>query len=120
MKHYRQFETDTLEELGVVISLQAAAIEKCIEGAGIAFMFAPVFHPAMKNIVPVRKALGVRTVFNILGPLLNPAGCRRPHLPQAGGIRPPPPPLSFASCERKTAFALATCSRTPASASAIF
>ena len=51
--------------------------EHCIAEAGIAFMFAPSFHPAMKNIVPVRKALGVRTVFNILGPLLTPAGAKR-------------------------------------------
>jgi len=66
---------DVLETLGVDLSLPAAGIERCIREAGIAFMFAPNFHPAMKHIVPVRKALGVRTVFNILGPLLNPASC---------------------------------------------
>lgn len=66
---------DVLEELGVDLSLPAAGIERCIREAGIAFMFAPNFHPAMKHIVPVRKALGVRTVFNIMGPLLNPASC---------------------------------------------
>lgn len=68
---------DVLEELGVTLTLSPAAIERCVQKAGIAFMFAPAFHPAMKNIVPVRKALGVRTVFNILGPLLNPAECSR-------------------------------------------
>lgn len=66
---------DVLEELGVKLTLPAAAVEKCVREAGIAFMFAPAFHPAMKNIVPVRKALGVRTIFNVLGPLLNPAEC---------------------------------------------
>jgi len=66
---------DVLETLGVDLALPAAGIERCISEAGIAFMFAPNFHPAMKHIVPVRKALGVRTVFNILGPLLNPASC---------------------------------------------
>jgi len=66
---------DVLETLGVDLALPAAGIERCIKEAGIAFMFAPNFHPAMKHIVPVRKALGVRTVFNILGPLLNPASC---------------------------------------------
>eukprot|EP00965_Chrysotila_dentata_P078366 2582442-Pleurochrysis_carterae.AAC.6 len=66
---------DVLEELGVKLILPPSGVEKCLEEAGIAFMFAPAFHPAMKNIVPVRKALGVRTVFNILGPLLNPAAC---------------------------------------------
>ena len=68
---------DVLEELGVKLALPPAAVERCLADAGIAFMFAPGFHPAMKNIVPVRKALGVRTVFNILGPLLNPAGVTR-------------------------------------------
>lgn len=68
---------DVLEELGVTIALPAPAIESCLSSANIAFMFAPTFHPAMKNVVPVRKALGVRTVFNILGPLLNPASCGR-------------------------------------------
>ena len=56
---------DVLEELGVVVPLPPATVEHCLRDAGIAFMFAPGFHPAMKNVVPVRKALGVRTVFNI-------------------------------------------------------
>ena len=67
---------DVLEALGVRM-LAPEHIGACIGGCGIAFMFAPKFHPAMKHVVPVRKTLGVRTVFNILGPLLNPAGAMR-------------------------------------------
>jgi anthranilate phosphoribosyltransferase len=51
-------------------------IAPCIREANIAFMFAPHFHPAMKHIINVRRSLGIRTVFNVLGPLLNPAACR--------------------------------------------
>jgi len=65
---------DVLESLGMNINLAPAAIAKCIEQVGIGFMFAPNHHPAMKNVAPVRKELGVRTIFNILGPLTNPAG----------------------------------------------
>src|SRR5213082_1736814 len=65
---------DVLESLGLNINLSPEAIEKCIEEVGIGFMFAPNHHPAMKNVAPVRKELGVRTIFNILGPLTNPAG----------------------------------------------
>jgi anthranilate phosphoribosyltransferase len=57
----------------VNLSLPPAAIARCIEEVGIGFMFAPNHHPAMKNVAPVRKELGVRTIFNILGPLTNPA-----------------------------------------------
>ena len=64
---------DVLEALGVSLSLAPAAISKCIADTGIGFMFAPNHHPAMKNVAPVRKELGVRTIFNILGPLTNPA-----------------------------------------------
>ena len=64
---------DVLEALGVKL-LEPAAVEKCIEKIGFGFMFAQYFHPAMKNVAPVRKELGVRTVFNVLGPLTNPAG----------------------------------------------
>jgi anthranilate phosphoribosyltransferase len=67
---------DVLEALGVRM-LEPQAVERCIEEAGFGFMFAPLFHPAMKNVAPVRKELGVRTVFNILGPLSNPAGAKR-------------------------------------------
>ena len=65
---------DVLESLGLNINLSPDAIAKCIEQVGIGFMFAPNHHPAMKNVAPVRKELGVRTIFNILGPLTNPAG----------------------------------------------
>ncbi len=64
---------DVLESLGVQINLPPAAIARCIAEAGLGFMFAPNHHPAMKNVAPVRKELGVRTLFNILGPLTNPA-----------------------------------------------
>ena len=64
---------DVLEALGVPLSLTPPAIARCIADTGIGFMFAPNHHPAMKNVGPVRKELGVRTIFNILGPLTNPA-----------------------------------------------
>ena len=64
---------DVLQALGVPMSLAPAAIARCIADTGIGFMFAPNHHPAMKNVAPVRKELGVRTIFNILGPLTNPA-----------------------------------------------
>ena len=64
---------DVLESLGLNINLPPEAIARCIEEVGIGFMFAPNHHPAMKNVAPVRKELGVRTIFNILGPLTNPA-----------------------------------------------
>jgi anthranilate phosphoribosyltransferase len=64
---------DVLESLGVNIHLTPEQIARSIEQTGIGFMFAPNHHPAMKNVAPVRKELGVRTLFNILGPLTNPA-----------------------------------------------
>jgi len=64
---------DVLEEMGVKM-LEPDSVSRCIETTGIGFMFAPLFHPAMKNVAPVRKELEMRTVFNILGPLANPAG----------------------------------------------
>lgn len=64
---------DVLEAMGLNINLSPEAIARCIEQTGIGFMFAPNHHPAMKNVAPVRKELGVRTIFNILGPLTNPA-----------------------------------------------
>lgn len=64
---------DVIEALGANINLMPAQIAHCIEQTGIGFMFAPNHHPAMKNVAAVRKELGVRTVFNILGPLTNPA-----------------------------------------------
>lgn len=65
---------DVLESLGVQINLSPEQIAACLEEVGIGFMFAPNHHPAMKNVAPIRKELGVRTLFNILGPLTNPAG----------------------------------------------
>jgi anthranilate phosphoribosyltransferase len=65
---------DVLESLGVQINLPPDQIAACLKEVGIGFMFAPNHHPAMKNVAPVRKELGVRTLFNILGPLTNPAG----------------------------------------------
>ena len=64
---------DVLESLGININLPPSGIARCIEEVGIGFMFAPNHHPAMKNVAPIRKELGVRTIFNILGPLTNPA-----------------------------------------------
>jgi len=64
---------DVLESLGININLSPQAIARCITEVGVGFMFAPNHHPAMKNVAPVRKELGVRTIFNILGPLTNPA-----------------------------------------------
>jgi anthranilate phosphoribosyltransferase len=65
---------DVLEALGANIQLSPRAVAACLDECGIGFMFAPNHHPAMKNIAPVRRELGVRTIFNILGPLTNPAG----------------------------------------------
>ena len=64
---------DVLEALGVKIDLEPEAVEKCITEVGMGFMFAPVFHPSMKYAGPVRREIGIPTVFNILGPLTNPA-----------------------------------------------
>ena len=65
---------DVLEALGLNINLSPAAISQCIAEHGVGFMFAPNHHPAMKNVGPVRRELGIKTIFNILGPLTNPAG----------------------------------------------
>ena len=65
---------DVLEALGAAIDLAPAQVARCFAATGIGFMFAPNHHPAMKVVAPVRKELGVRTLFNILGPLTNPAG----------------------------------------------
>ncbi|MEJ7745316.1 MAG: anthranilate phosphoribosyltransferase [Luteimonas sp.] len=65
---------DVLEALGASIELQPEQVARCIDACGIGFMYAPVHHPAMKVVAPVRKEMGVRTLFNILGPLTNPAG----------------------------------------------
>lgn len=67
---------DVLEALGVHIELDAEGVARCLREAGIGFMFAPKFHPAMRYAGPVRREIGIRTVFNILGPLSNPARVR--------------------------------------------
>jgi anthranilate phosphoribosyltransferase len=67
---------DVLEELGVRIELPPEDVERCIRESGIGFMFAQAFHPAMRHAGPVRREIGIRTVFNILGPLTNPAGAQ--------------------------------------------
>ena len=68
---------DLFEALGVHIAADPATVERCLEEAGIAFFFAPTFHPSMRHAAPTRKDLGVRTAFNLLGPLTNPAGASR-------------------------------------------
>ena len=65
---------DVLEALGAKIDLSSPQVAECIQATSIGFMFAPNHHPAMKNVAPVRREMGVRTIFNILGPLTNPAG----------------------------------------------
>jgi anthranilate phosphoribosyltransferase len=68
---------DVLEALGVNIDLKPVQVAELIDRVGIGFLFAPNHHPAMKHAAPVRRQLGIRTVFNLLGPLTNPAGVRR-------------------------------------------
>jgi anthranilate phosphoribosyltransferase len=68
---------DVLEALGANISLKPEQIGRCIDEVGVGFMFAPLHHGAMKHAAPVRRELGVKTIFNILGPLTNPAGAKR-------------------------------------------
>ena len=68
---------EVLEALGVNIDADVPVIERCLREVGVAFLFAQKLHPAMKRVAPVRKAMGLATVFNILGPLTNPAGARR-------------------------------------------
>ncbi|MBF0319996.1 MAG: anthranilate phosphoribosyltransferase [Nitrospirae bacterium] len=73
----RSGSADVLEALGVKIDLPPELVQRCMVETGFGFMFAPVFHPAMKYAAPVRREMGIRTIFNILGPLTNPAGAKR-------------------------------------------
>ncbi|CAN5820323.1 anthranilate phosphoribosyltransferase [soil metagenome] len=68
---------DLFEALGVNVAAEPAVVERCLDEAGIAFFFAPTFHPSMRHAAPTRRELGVRTAFNLLGPLTNPAGASR-------------------------------------------
>ncbi len=68
---------DVLEASGAVLSLGPSEAARCLDATGFTFLFAPVFHPAMANVGPVRRALGIRTLFNLLGPLANPALAHR-------------------------------------------
>src|SRR5436309_5745639 len=68
---------DVYEALGVRVTASPAIVERCLADAGIGFFFAPTFHPSMRHAAPVRRELGVRTAFNLLGPLTNPAGATR-------------------------------------------
>jgi anthranilate phosphoribosyltransferase len=73
----RSGSADVFEALGVNVAATPAVVARCLDQAGIAFLFAPTFHPSMKHAAPVRRELGVRTAFNLLGPLTNPAGTTR-------------------------------------------
>ena len=68
---------DVLEAMGVRLDLGVPELERCLANAGIAFLFAPVHHPAMKHVMPVRRSMAVRTAFNLLGPMVNPASAPR-------------------------------------------
>lgn len=68
---------DLLKELGINIEASIETVERCIQVIGVGFLFAPLLHPAMKYATPVRREIGIRTIFNILGPLTNPAGAKR-------------------------------------------
>lgn len=73
----RSGSADVLEALGVKIDLPPEKVERCLHETGFGFLFAPLFHPAMKYAIGPRREMGIRTIFNILGPLTNPAGARR-------------------------------------------
>jgi anthranilate phosphoribosyltransferase len=73
----RSGSADVFEALGVNVTASPVVVARCLEQVGLAFLFAPTFHPSMKHAAPVRRELGVRTAFNLLGPLTNPAGTTR-------------------------------------------
>lgn len=93
---------DVLEALGVKIDADPQVVARCIKDVHIGFMFAPKFHPAMRFVQPIRKALGFRTIFNILGPLANPAGVRRQVMgvPDQSMLRPIADALCFLGATR--------------------
>ena len=94
--------SDVLEALGVHLNLNPAAIGRCIDEIGIGFMFAPNHHPAMKNVAPIRRELGIRTIFNLIGPLTNPAGAARQVMgvPATKWLEPVAQTLLELGCER--------------------
>ncbi|MEJ5186392.1 MAG: anthranilate phosphoribosyltransferase [Candidatus Geothermincolales bacterium] len=98
---------DVLEELGVRIDLPADAVKECIERCGLGFLFAPNFHPAMRHVMRARKDLGVPTVFNLLGPLANPAGVS--HQLLGVGIEGKAPVMAQALAEMGVRRALVVC-----------
>jgi anthranilate phosphoribosyltransferase len=93
---------DVLEALGVKIELKPEQVARCVTEAGFGFMFAPTFHPAMKHVGPTRREIGIRTVFNILGPLTNPAGAAYQVLgvPEAGLVAKMGEALLHLGCKR--------------------
>lgn len=80
---------DVIEALGITVSLDAATAARVLESAGMVFLFAPAYHPAMRFVAPVRRELGVPTIMNIIGPLANPAGVRRQVVGVADRARAP-------------------------------
>jgi anthranilate phosphoribosyltransferase len=93
----RSGSADVLTELGVNINASTSQVEACLDELGLCFCFAPLAHPAMKHVAAVRKKLGIRTIFNILGPLVNPAGARYQLL---GAGRPELRPLLAGALQR--------------------
>lgn len=83
----RSGSADVLEALGVTITAPPERVAECIDKVGFGFMFAPAFHAAMRHIAPVRRALGVATIFNLVGPLTNPASARRQVIGVSDGAR---------------------------------
>lgn len=98
----RAGSSDVLEALGVHLDLSPAAIGRCIDQIGLGFMFAPNHHPAMKNVAPLRRELGIGTIFNLIGPLTNPAGATRQVMgvPATKWLEPIAQTLRELGCER--------------------
>ena len=98
----RSGSADVLEALGVHLDLKPTAIARGIDQIGLGFMFAPAHHPATKNVAPIRRELGIRTIFNLIGPLTNPAGATRQVMgvPSQKWLRPIAETLRELGCER--------------------